>query len=121
MDCGVVHSGPPRRALKGLSPHFSPRRSEAAFLECGDSSPLLLAATRRGEPAADESAVEEAGASSRTPKRAIPPRTNCWRTAGGGTSLGGSIMAVLRPTVSNPGEKSGLRAVDPGAQLPLFS
>ena len=37
-------------------------------LECGDESPLLLAGTRRGESSADESAVERAGASSRTPK-----------------------------------------------------
>ena len=29
--------------------YFSPRRYEAAFLECGDASPLLLAATGRGE------------------------------------------------------------------------
>ena len=38
-------------------------------LECGGLSPLLLAATRRGEEwTADESAVEKAGTSSRTPK-----------------------------------------------------
>jgi hypothetical protein len=42
-------------------------RSE--FSECGGSTPLLLAATSRGEgPTADESAVEKAGPSSRTPK-----------------------------------------------------
>jgi hypothetical protein len=44
----------------------------AKLLECGpsvDGSPLWLAATRRGEsPTTDESAVEKAGASSRTPK-----------------------------------------------------
>jgi len=38
-------------------------------LECGDSSPLLLAAIRRGAiRTADKSAVEKAGASSRSPK-----------------------------------------------------
>jgi len=39
------------------------------ILECGDTSPLLPAATRHGaSPHADESAVEKAGPSSRTPK-----------------------------------------------------
>jgi hypothetical protein len=38
-------------------------------LECGDLSPLSLAATRRGEAqTADESAVEKAATSRRTPK-----------------------------------------------------
>jgi hypothetical protein len=41
-------------------------------LECGDSSPLLYATTGRGvRHTADESAVEKAGASSRTPKKYI--------------------------------------------------
>ena len=40
--------------------------------ECGDESPLLLAATRRGESSTtDKSAVAKAVASSRTPKIAI--------------------------------------------------
>ena len=60
-----------------VSPHFSPPRYEAAFVECGDLSPLLLAATRRGESTAADSTVEKAGASSLTPKLAIP--ANCWR------------------------------------------
>jgi hypothetical protein len=43
--------------------------SPKSILECGDLSPLSLAATRRGDPpTADESAAEKAGASSRTPK-----------------------------------------------------
>ena len=42
------------------------------ILECGDLSPLWLAATRRGATrTADESAAEKAGASSRTPKMSL--------------------------------------------------
>jgi len=57
----------------------------AKLSECGDSSPPLLAATRRGEsPPADESAVEKVGASSRTP--------NCRENFG----LGRPAQAILR-------------------------
>jgi hypothetical protein len=47
-----------------------PRTSKFAVIsECGESSPLLPAATGRGAwRTADESALEKAGASSRTPK-----------------------------------------------------
>src|SRR5208283_2105078 len=49
------------------------RRPPAPVSECGDSSPLSLAATRCGDTAtADESAAEKAGASSRTPKFRTP-------------------------------------------------
>jgi hypothetical protein len=52
-------------------PRPLPLGSEArvSVSECGDSSPLSLAATRRGvSQTADESAVEKAGPISRTPK-----------------------------------------------------
>jgi hypothetical protein len=52
----------------------------AKLSECGGSSPLLLAATRRGESAtADESAVEKAGASSRTPNCGVNFGLSCLR------------------------------------------
>jgi len=47
-------------------------QSPTQISECGDSSPLWLAATRRGAiRTADESVVEKVGASSRTPKLSI--------------------------------------------------
>ena len=58
---------------RDFNPHFHHVDTKRR-LECGDSSSLLLAATRRGESTADESAVEKAGASSRTPKLVILPR-----------------------------------------------
>ena len=62
------------------------------LLDCGDSSPLLLAATRRGEePTADESAVEKAGASSRTPKSGIVPSHKLLLVVGGGIHQEGRI------------------------------
>jgi hypothetical protein len=42
-------------------------------MECGDSSPLLHATTRRGElPPLTSQRLEKAGASSRTPKDSLP-------------------------------------------------
>ena len=53
--------------------------------ECGDSSPLLPAATRRGESStADKSAVAKAGASSRTPKIAVAPPYRLFGVKAGG-------------------------------------
>jgi hypothetical protein len=63
-----------RRAVAFMCyPTFSALWVQARVSECGDSSPLSLAATRCGEkPTADESAEEKAGASSRTPKFRSP-------------------------------------------------
>jgi len=55
--------------IRAVLARFSHQGQTSRSLEGGDSSPLSLAATRRGQsPSADESALEEAGASSRTPK-----------------------------------------------------
>ena len=54
-----------RRAMLALRQPAMALRN--ALSECGDSSPLLLAATRRGESStADKSAVAKAGASAGT-------------------------------------------------------
>ena len=85
--------------LRGLGEDFHPSnqvRSQAH--ECGDSSPLLLAATRRGEsPTGDESEVERAGASSRTPKLAIMHSHKLFALAGGGNRQDDRITAVPNP------------------------
>ena len=78
--------------------------------ECGDSSPLLFAATRRGESStADKSAVGKAGASSRTPKIAV---TRPYRLFGaaGGLARKAAYRPRLTPQFQSCGEKSGLAA-----------
>jgi len=76
--------------------------------ECGDSSPLLLAATRRGEePTADKSAVEKAGASSRTPKLGIMRPHKLLAVAGSGNHQEGRIATVPTPPFLSSREKSG--------------
>ena len=77
--------------------------------ECGDSSPLLLAATRRGESStADKSAVGKAGASSRTPKIAAARPYRFF----GVTAAAIARKAAYRPRLTSPflcrGEKLGL-------------
>src|ERR1700721_398617 len=77
--------------------------------ECGDSSPVLLAATRPGESTtADKSAVGKAGASSRTPKIAVARPHRLF----GVTACGIAREAAYRPRRTPPllsrGEKSGL-------------
>jgi hypothetical protein len=63
----------------------------------------LLAATRRGEePTADNSAVEKAGASSRTPKPGIMPPHKLLAVAGGGYHQEGRITTVPNPAVLKP-------------------
>jgi len=55
--------------MNSVSPDPHSPLAAAKLLECGDSSPLSLAATGRGEQhTADESAAEKAGPSSRTTK-----------------------------------------------------
>ena len=71
--------------------------------ECGDSSPLLLAATRRGESStADKSAAGKAAASYRTPKIAAAP-VQVVRRYGGRNSQEGRISATPDPTIVTEG------------------
>jgi hypothetical protein len=66
-------------------------------LECGDSSPLSIAATGRGKsPSADESALEKAGASSRTPKFASERPDKLFDRGERGNPQKGPSKAVVR-------------------------
>ena len=77
--------------------------------ECGDSSPLLLAATRRGESStADKSAVGKAGASSRTPKIAVARPYRLFGVTAGGIARKAAYRPRLTPPFLSRGEKSGL-------------
>jgi hypothetical protein len=70
-------------------------------LECGDSSPLSIAATRRGQsPSADSSAVEKAGASSRTPKLASVRPDKLFDRCGRGNHQKGPLTTGLKPRPS---------------------
>ena len=77
--------------------------------ECGDSSPLLLAATRRGEsPTADKSAVGKAGASSRTPKISVARPYRLFGVTAGGIVRKAAYRPGLTPPFLSRGEKSRL-------------
>src|ERR1700722_3248670 len=85
--------------------------------ECGDSSPLLLAATCRGESStADKSAVGKAGASSRTPKIAVARPYRLFGVTAGIIARKAAYRPRLTPPFLSPGEKSGLKK---SGRLPL--
>ena len=108
VGCPPFHAiGDPITATADRQPELLTRSMRNGVLECGDSSPLLLAATRRGASTDDESAVERAGASSRTSKPAI---LHAQAVGAGGRwkTSGRQPKGRVAPPFLIPGEKSGL-------------
>ena len=89
-------------------------------MECGDESPLSIAATRRGEsPTADESAVEKAGASCRTPKFGAVRPDKLFERCGRGNHQKGPLTMRLSPRPSKAVERNG-GELSKNGNSPLF-